>query len=93
MYFEPTILFCTPQLPGHVTNTRTKIILVVEDEAVPEIQKNVDEGIKLLLAKVHSLYVAEVMNPFKEIGSPLVSRKFRDEIKRSIASFNQTGGI
>jgi hypothetical protein len=59
---------------------------------MPDIQKNVDEEIKRLMINVHSLYVADLMNPFKEIGSPIVSKRFRDSLQQSVAAFNQTDG-
>jgi Sedlin, N-terminal conserved region len=67
--------------------------VVVEDEALPEIQKNVDDEIRRLLVNVHSLYVADLMNPFKKIGSPIVSNRFKEGIQVSVAAFNQTDGL
>ncbi len=80
-------------LIGYVTTTNVKLILVVEDEAVPDVQKNVDEEIKSLLAKVHDLYVADLMNPFKDIGTGIVSKRFEDGVQKYVAAFNQTDGI
>ena len=67
--------------------------MTVEDEALPELQKSTDEEIKRLLVNVHSLYVADLMNPFKEIGSPIASARFRDGIHQSVATFNQSEGL
>lgn len=80
---------------GYVTTTKIKLILIVEDEAVPdaEVQKNVDDEIKLLLVKIHELYVADLMNPFKGIGEPIVSKRFEDRIQKYVAAFNQTDGM
>ena len=79
--------------PGYVTTTKIKIILAVEDEAVPDAQNNVDEEIKALLVKVHDLYVADLMNPFKDIGAPIVSKRFEAGIQKHVAVFNQTDGM
>ena len=82
-----------PFFAGYVTSSKTKILVVVEDDALPEIQKSTDEEIKRLLVNVHSLYVADLMNPFQEIGSPIVSAKFRAAIQQSVAAFNQSDGL
>ena len=65
----------------------------MEDEAVPDIQKNVDEEIKALLGKIHDLYVADLMNPFKSIGTRIVSKRFEEGLQKYVAAFNQTDGI
>lgn len=78
---------------GYVTTTKIKLVLVVEDEAVPDVQKNVDDEIKALLVKIHDLYVADLMNPFKEIGKPIVSKRFEDGVQKHVAVFNQTDGM
>lgn len=66
---------------------------MVEDEAVPDVQKNVDEEIKSLLVRIHDLYVADLMNPFKEIGTNIVSKRFEEGVQKHVAAFNQTDGI
>jgi hypothetical protein len=76
-----------------MTTTKIKLILIVEDEAVPDVQKNVDDEIKSLLVKIHDLYVADLMNPFKEIGEPIDSKRFENGIQKYIAAFNQTDGM
>ncbi len=78
---------------GYVTTSQIKLILVVEDEAVPDIQKNVDEEIKALLGKIIDLYVTDLMNPFKAIETPIVSKRFEEGLQRYVAAFNQTDGI
>lgn len=78
---------------GYVTTTQIKLVLVVEDEAVPDIQKNVDEEIKSLLGKIHDLYIADLMNPFKPIGTRIVSQRFEEGLQKHVAVFNQTDGI
>ena len=67
--------------------------MVVEDEAMPETQKSADEEIKKLLVNIHNLYVADLMNPFKDIGSPIVSKKFSDCVQNFVTAFNQSDGI
>mmetsp|Transcript_131337 Transcript_131337/g.379944 ORF Transcript_131337/g.379944 Transcript_131337/m.379944 type:complete len:184 (-) Transcript_131337:23-574(-) len=78
---------------GYVTTTGIKFILVVEDEAVPDIQKNVDDEIKALMIEIHNLFVADLMNPFKEIGSHIQSKRFVRGVQNCVAAFNQTDGI
>lgn len=78
----------SPSNPGYVTTTRVKLFLVVEDDGA-----NVDETVKSLLTKVHRLYVAELMNPFKDIGKLIDSENFEREILKLFASFNQTDGM
>ena len=67
----------------------------MEDEAVldPDVQKNIDDEIKSLMVKAHDLYVADLMNPFKEIGERIVSKIFEERIQKYVAAFNQTDGI
>lgn len=74
---------------GYVTTTRIKIFLVVEDDAIPEMQTTVDNDIKALLNKVHELYIEDLLNPFKEIGSAIVSQRFQDRVQKYVSAFNQ----
>lgn len=78
---------------GYVTTSQIKLVLVVQDEAVSDIQKNVDEEIKVLLGKIHDLYVADVMNPFKPIGKRIASKRFEEGLQKYVAAFNQSDGI
>eukprot|EP00980_Cylindrotheca_fusiformis_P010112 scaffold2243_cov122-Cylindrotheca_fusiformis.AAC.28 len=78
---------------GYVTTTRIKIMLVVEDDAIPEIQSSIDNDIKTLLSKIHELYVEDMLNPFKEVGSPVVSQRFQDKVQQFVYAFNQSEGM
>ena len=63
----------------------------MEDEATPpEVKSNVEDEIKSLLIEIHGLYVADLMNPFKEIGTPITSKRFEDKLQHCIAAYNQT---
>ena len=73
--------------------TKILFILVVEDDAVPEHQQTVDADIKSLMTKIHGLYVDYEMNPFKEIGAPIVSKRFDEGVAKFISAFNQSDGM
>lgn len=78
---------------GYVTTTRIKFVLVVEDDAVPEAQANVDAEIKALLKQLHEVYVQDMLNPFKDITAPITSKRFDEQIQKHIATFNQSDGM
>jgi trafficking protein particle complex subunit 2 len=78
---------------GYVTTTKIKFLLVVEDDAVPETQPNVDSEIKALMKQLHELYVQEMLNPFKDLSAPISSRRFDEQIQKHIATFNQSDGM
>lgn len=76
---------------GYVTTTRIKILLVVEDDAVPEMQSSIDNDIKSLLSKIHQLFIEDhLLNPFKDIGSKIVSKRFDRLVYQHISDFNQS---
>ena len=74
---------------GYVTTTKVKLLLTVEDDAVPEMQQTVDIEIKVLLRKIHELYIEDLLNPFKDIGSKIVSKTFDEKVTKCISAFNQ----
>lgn len=78
---------------AYVTTTRIKILLVVEDDAVPEMQPSIDNDIKSLLSKVHQLYTEHLLNPFKDIGSTILSKSFDRLLYQHISDFNQSEGM
>jgi hypothetical protein len=78
---------------GYVTTTRIKLVLVVEDDALPEMQSSIDNDIKALLSKIHELYVEDLLNPFKDTGSAIVSKRFEDRVQRFVNAFNQSEGM
>jgi hypothetical protein len=78
---------------GYVTTTRIKLVLVVEDDALPEMQSSIDNDIKALLSKIHELYIEDLLNPFKDIGSAIVSKRFEDRVQRFVDAFNQSEGM
>lgn len=78
---------------AYVTTTRIKILLVVEDDAVPEIQSSIDNDIKSMLSKIHQLYIEDILNPFKDIGSTIVSKRFDNLVYQHISDFNQSEGM
>lgn len=65
----------------------------MEDEAAPDLQKNVDEEIKSLLIKVHQTYIENILNPFVDTDGPITSKRFDGAIQQHIANFNQTEGM
>jgi hypothetical protein len=75
---------------GYVTTTRIKFVLVVEDDALPEMQSSIDNEIKALMSKIHELYIEDLLNPFKDIGSAIVSKRFEDRVQRFVTAFNQS---
>ncbi len=78
---------------GYVTTTKVKFILVVEDDAVPEAQPNVDSEIKNLMKQLHELYVQEMLNPFRDVTAPISSKRFDEQIQNYVATFNQSDGM
>lgn len=79
---------------GYVTTTKIKILLVVEDDAVPEMQSSIDNDIKSLLSKIHEVYIEDhLLNPFKDIGSAIVSKRFDKLVYQHISDFNQSEGM
>lgn len=78
---------------GYITTTKIKFILVVEDEGSPDVQRSMDDDVKSLLFKIHGLYVDDLMNPFKEIGSSIVSKGFNEKLLRYVAAFNQADNM
>jgi hypothetical protein len=78
----------------YVLTTRIKILLVVEDDAVPEMQPSIDNEIKALLTKIHALYIEYLLSQnFKEIGSVIVSKRFDRLVYQHISDFNQSEGM
>lgn len=78
---------------GYATTTRIKILLVVEDDAVPKLQSSIDNDIKSLLSKIHQLYIEDLLNPFKDIGSTIVSKRFDQQAYQHISDFNHSEGM
>lgn len=66
---------------------------MVEDEGSPDVQRSMDDDVKSLLFKIHGLYVDDLMNPFKEIGSSIVSKGFNEKLLRYVAAFNQADNM
>ncbi|KAL3934918.1 MAG: hypothetical protein SGBAC_009463 [Bacillariaceae sp.] len=76
---------------GYVTTTRIKILLVVEDDAMPEMQSSIENDIRSLLSKIHQLFIEDhLINPFKDIGSKIVSKRFDLLVHQHISDFNQS---
>ncbi len=86
---------------GYLTNSQTKILVLVEDEG-PNYDEATETDAKQLLEEVHELYVREVMNPFHRhftsscgandktaSASNQLSQRFDEKIQRYIANFNQ----
>mmetsp|Transcript_46887 Transcript_46887/g.114365 ORF Transcript_46887/g.114365 Transcript_46887/m.114365 type:complete len:215 (-) Transcript_46887:2158-2802(-) len=81
---------------GYVSTTKIKFLLVTEDDgtsnpvssSTSENDSN-SENIKLLLTQIHELYIEDMLNPFKIIGSPITSKRFERRIEELIQAFNQ----
>jgi Sedlin, N-terminal conserved region len=43
--------------------------------------------------KIHQLYIEDLLNPFKEIGSSIASQRFDERVEKLVASFNQSDGM
>eukprot|EP00529_Nitzschia_sp_RCC80_P033611 CAMPEP_0113464350 /NCGR_PEP_ID=MMETSP0014_2-20120614/13158_1 /TAXON_ID=2857 /ORGANISM="Nitzschia sp." /LENGTH=210 /DNA_ID=CAMNT_0000356433 /DNA_START=63 /DNA_END=695 /DNA_ORIENTATION=- /assembly_acc=CAM_ASM_000159 len=82
---------------GYVSTTKIKFLLVTEDDgtsnpvssSTSENDSN-SENIKLLLTQIHELYIEDMLNPFKIIGSPITSRRFERRIEELVQTFNNT---
>mmetsp|Transcript_46886 Transcript_46886/g.114359 ORF Transcript_46886/g.114359 Transcript_46886/m.114359 type:complete len:215 (-) Transcript_46886:2159-2803(-) len=80
---------------GYVSTTKIKFLLVTEDDgtstSVSSSSENDgnSENIKLLLTQIHELYIEDMLNPFKIIGSPITSKRFERRIEELIQAFNQ----
>jgi hypothetical protein len=42
----------------------------------------------LFQVKIHQLYIADLLNPFKDIGSAIVSKRFDERVQKYVAGFN-----
>ena len=43
---------------------------------------------RIMQAKIHRLYIADTMNPFNDIGSPIASSRFDQGVQKYVAAFN-----
>jgi hypothetical protein len=43
--------------------------------------------------KMHQLYIEDLLNPFKDIGSAIVSKRFDEKVRKNVAAFNQSDGM
>jgi len=75
---------------GYWTSTKIKFIVVVEDdEGVPLWDDQaIDDRVKLIMVKVHRLYVEYVLNPFSSIDGPIQSVHFDKSIEALIGAMN-----
>ncbi|KAI3431327.1 hypothetical protein D9Q98_004385 [Chlorella vulgaris] len=64
---------------GFVTNTRTKLIVVVDDPLIK------DDEMRAIFRRMHTAFADAVSNPFYVLGTPLVSPRF-DASVRTIAT-------
>ncbi|PRW39361.1 Trafficking particle complex subunit 2 [Chlorella sorokiniana] len=64
---------------GFVTNTRVKLVAVVDDPVVK------DDEMRAIFRRMHAAFVDAVSNPFYQQGAPLVSPRFDASI-RTIAT-------
>lgn len=55
---------------GFITNTKMKIIIIIETSN----QQYHDTEIKIMFKKLHSCYINTVCNPFYEIGTQIKSK-------------------
>lgn len=44
-------------------------------------------------AKIHELYVEDLLNPFKDIESVIVSKRFNENVQKLIEAFNESEGM
>ncbi|KAG8470792.1 hypothetical protein KFE25_009213 [Diacronema lutheri] len=65
---------------GYVTNTATKLVVVMSDGDVRELE------LRQLLRRLHGLVIHAVSNPFYVAGTPIVSTKFEAGVRQLVAS-------
>jgi len=76
---------------GFTTNTNLKIIIAIEDDILPnevQLQKSKDEEVRVVLTRVHSLYVNYLLNPFSSTSGKITSRRFDRGIEGIVSEFN-----
>ncbi|KAG7670310.1 hypothetical protein Ndes2526B_g00052 [Nannochloris sp. 'desiccata'] len=61
---------------GAISNTKRRFLVATTDGVVRE------EDVKMVLAKIHTLYCDAASNPFYDPGMPLDSPQFAKEVKK-----------
>lgn len=69
---------------GYVTNTRVKLVAVVDDPVVK------DDEMRAIFRRMHAAFVDAVSNPFYQQGAPLVSPRFDASIRTIATSLGAT---
>jgi len=80
---------------GYLINTGIKILAVIEDTfAGGQNQQSAREiELKSFFAKIHSLYVEHVLNPFNKLNSTIISETFDNHINDYVEAFNNQNSI
>lgn len=78
-----------------MTTTLVKFLLTVEDEVMGVAdQQAVDETIKKLFIKIHSIYVEHTLNPFSKLSEKrIVSKRFDAKVKECVTAYNRNSAF
>lgn len=68
---------------GYVSNTDLKFLTVIRDMPLK------DNDVKVLLRRVHMLYVDAMCNPFAQPGETVKSHCFERDVRKTVVHFNK----
>ena len=77
---------------GYMTTTQIRFILTVEDHVstTGTNQRQIDDAIKRVFAKLHRLYVEYMLNPFGSLTGPITSPRFDLKVAECVSAYNRT---
>lgn len=63
---------------GYMTNTETKLIVIVSEGEAREVE------LRQLFRRLHALVINAVSNPFYVAGTPIISKKFEGGVRQLV---------